>query len=162
MTHFYLATETAETLESFQVLSDSPGCVHQDSFLHLSHKGYLSSTFENYSDDGWHCHHLGCMAPADKSLLVPKRHLKENAMCAIWYLPLYTVKVIIILKVAITIFVNIALTSREPCGLGCSCRYPPCCCYRTHFPACYCSQRIPAWAVTLITANHPDSWEIQL
>lgn len=135
MTHFYLAIETTETSESFQVLSDSPSCIHQDLFLHLSHKGYLSSTFENYSDDGWHCHHPGCLALADKSLLLPERPLKEIAMCAISYLLLYRVKIVTVLRTVITVFFNIAQTSREVCKQGGSCRYPPRCCYRRHLPA---------------------------
>lgn len=66
-----------------------------------------------------------------------------------------------VITVIIIVLFSMVLTSREGCVLGCSCRYPPRCCYRRHFPTCHCSQRVPAWAVTLTTANPPDSWEIQ-
>lgn len=132
--HYTLAIEITDIFEWFQVLSDSSSCIHQDLFLHLSHKGYLSSAFENYSDDGWHCHSSGYMALAVKSLLVTQRHFKASAMWALRYLPLYRVKIMMVLKTVITVFSNIVLASAEPCRLGCSCRYPPCCCDRGHSP----------------------------
>lgn len=132
--------------------------IHPAAFIRIYFYTYLkdslSLTFEHHSADDWH--HPGCMALADKSLIVLQRCLQgKRHLHHVIPASLYS-ETMTILKILITVFFNIALTSTETCRMGCSCIYPLCCCYLRHFPTCHCPQRSAAWALTLTIADQPE------